>query len=347
MSFGAVGQTVLTPEERIAALNRLTGLLDRAEPAVRRRFLGLIDASRGLGSLEEIADLLEAGRIDDALVVTEGIAPGLSTSLEQAYASAGLSAAEVLRSQRDTLFEFNALNQRSVDVLARNRLGMVAEFSRQQREATQLLVSDAFQRGLAPIEQARVLRGSIGLTQRQAQSVQNFRSMLQSDRPARIRMALSRELRDRRFDPTIRAAAAGDRVLTPAQIDRMVDRYQERFIQFRARTIARTETVAAIHEGDLEAWNQAIDSGVVQPGEIEQTWHTAGDERVRPSHNAMNGQEQPTGEPFLSGDGNQLRFPGDPLGPASDTINCRCVVARELKRANRVRVPLEEQIAAG
>lgn len=347
MSLGAVPQIITAPGAGLDDLARLTALLDRAEPRVRRRFLELVNGARAVSSLENIADLIDQGRIDDALRVSEGVAPGLATQLEQVYTAAGISSAAAISRGVDDLFDFNAINARSVGVLNRERLRLVAEFSAGQRQASGILLRDAFERGLAPIEQARILRGSIGLTARQAQSVTNFRALLQSGQARQLREALGRQLRDRRFDSSIRAAARGERVLSGAQIDRMVERYNDRFIQFRARTITRTETVAAVGAGDLEAFEQSIESGLVQPQEVISTWRTAGDERVRPSHNAMDGQEQPFGQPFTSGDGNSLRFPGDPMGPPSDTINCRCVVARRLRSANRARLQTEDRLAAG
>ncbi len=337
MSFAGLPVSIQVTDAALVQLTDIAALIDRMEPQMRRRWLSLVGASKKLATLEEIGGLIDAGRIDDALIITEGVAEGFITSLEQVYTAVGLSSASVLRSQVDTLFDFSSLNARSVQTLERERLRLVADFSRDQRAATQTLLSDAFERGLAPIEQARALKGSIGLTQKQAQHVVNFRRQLERGTSGAINQALNRQLRDRRFDPTLRAVARGDRILTPAQIDRMVDRYQERYVQFRANVIARTETVAAIHAGEQEMWIQAVESGAVRPEDVTSTWRTAADEKVRASHMAMNGQSQPLGEPFTSGNGNSLRFPGDPLGPASDTVNCRCVVARQLKRAARNR----------
>ena len=347
MSFGAVPQTIAVPAEALDSLTRVTALLDRAEPRVRRRFISLVNAAQEIGTLEEIADLLERGQVDEALAVSNGVADGLATSLEAAYAAAGLSAAEVLRSQTDTLFDFNATNLRSVETLRRERLRLVREFNGGQRAATQAILQDAFERGLAPVQQARALRGSIGLTASQAETVIRLRRSLEQGTRASLNRVLGLKLRDRRFDPSIRAALRGERTLAPAQIDRMVQRYEERFVAFRARTIARTETVAAVGAGDLELWDQAVESGIVAPTEVISRWKTAKDERVRSSHRAMDGQEQPFGEPFLSGAGNTLRFPGDPLGPASDTVNCRCVVGRALRRRTTVRVDELPRLAAG
>lgn len=331
MSFPSID---IVPGEPLDSLNALATLLDRAEPRVRRRFLQLVDGAETLDSLEEVAEMLRNGRVADALALTEDIGPGISASLEAAFLSAGLSAAEVVRSQTESLIEFNSTNARSVFALQQNRLRLVREFDRQQREAAQELLGDAFSRGLAPIEQARALKQSIGLTGNQARSVTNFRRLLEEGST----QALSRKLRDRRFDPAIRRAIRDGKPLSPEQIDRMVGRYRDRFIAFRANTIANTETVRALHMADEEMWKQAIDAGVVRPEEIKSQWFTSGLESVRPSHRRMNRQLRPFGVPFISGNGNQLMFPGDPSAPANDTVRCHCVVAREIKsRRNTAR----------
>lgn len=45
---------------------------------------------------------------------------------------------------------------------------------------------------------------------------------------------------------------------------------------------------------------------------------------ARPSHAALDGERIQAGETFSNG----LRFPGDPSGPANETINCHCTIRR-------------------
>jgi hypothetical protein len=328
MSFG---ETVVAPTGRINSASRLVGLLDRSEGRIRRRYLRLVRESQQLATLEEIAALLEAGQVEAAMALFDDLGPSLASSLEQVYATAGLSAAEVLRSQVDTLFDFNLANPRAVRSLQETRLRLVREFRFEQRLASQVLLEEAFAAGLAPIEQARILKRSIGLTQHQARIIQNYRRQLER----RSSGALTRALRDKRFDSTIARAIELDRPLTSAQIDRMVGRYQERWIQYRAQTIAKTETLAAAGAADLELWEQAVEEGVIAESDVFNTWRTSGRANRRDSHRAMEGQKRLLGIPFDSGDGNKLRFPGDPRAPASDRINCNCVVARQLRRGAR------------
>ncbi|MEU0857394.1 phage portal protein [Streptomyces griseofuscus] len=83
-----------------------------------------------------------------------------------------------------------------------------------------------------------------------------------------------------------------------------------------AATIAETTAVATVN-GTAEATAAALGPGVVR------TWSTRRDDRVRPSHAAVEGTTLPVGEPFTV-DGTPVRFPGDQLAPLHLTINCRC-----------------------
>lgn len=333
MSFATdIGFIQTRPTSRLGDLERITALLDRAEPRVRRRFLELVEGSRSLASLERVSDLIARGRIEEALRLVDDIGPGVATALEQAYAAAGLSAAAALRSTTDRFLDFNTLNARSLSSLQVTRARLVAEITSNQRAALMDSILEGVGAGLRPDQIARDFRSTIGLTQHQRRIVANYRRALE-DGSAR---ALSRQLRDRRFDGSVSRALASrgaDRVpLTPAQIDRMTERYRQKFVALRADTIARTETTQAVAAGDHEMFQQAIDEGAISASALKNVWITAGDERVRSSHRAMNGQQRPFGQPFTSGDGNSLRFPGDPNAPGSDTINCRCVIRRTLSR---------------
>ena len=90
----------------------------------------------------------------------------------------------------------------------------------------------------------------------------------------------------------------------------------------RAVVVARTEAQAAINAGSLAgAGQQEIDTG--RP--MLKTWQAtvSQPERTRPAHFKADAQEVPLRQPFLVG-GEQLQFPGDPSGSASNVIQCRC-----------------------
>lgn len=89
----------------------------------------------------------------------------------------------------------------------------------------------------------------------------------------------------------------------------------------RAERIARTEATAAFNAGVMAAAESM--SGEDKP--LVKQWMTRRDARVREAHADADGQLQLIADPFQVG-GVEMRFPGDPLGPADLTINCRCIM---------------------
>jgi hypothetical protein len=84
----------------------------------------------------------------------------------------------------------------------------------------------------------------------------------------------------------------------------------------RARTIARTESVGSLNEGQYLA---ATERGVMQ----SKRWLSQNDGRVRESHaNADNDNWIGLAGVFSNG----LRYPHDPSAPAEEVINCRCTL---------------------
>lgn len=244
------------------------------------------------------------------------------------FVSSALSGRRVVQKVEITV-AFDQTNERAVREMRSNSLRMVSNFSREQRIVTRQALTDAVARGLNPRQSARAFRDSLGLTQRQWRAVQNFRRLLEQGSAE----ALTRQLRDRRFDSTVRNAVSTGQPLSAQQVDRMVTRYIERQLKFRSEVIARTESLRAVHAGSQELYQQAIEAGTLRADELFRTWVTARDERVRDfatgaqtSHVTMDGQQRGVTEPFTSGAGNSLRFPGDPEAPGLDTIQCRCAL---------------------
>lgn len=115
----------------------------------------------------------------------------------------------------------------------------------------------------------------------------------------------------RLHDPLVRALQA-DRRTAIAQIEA-----EDPVWQVRAERIARTESTGAANYAALQA--------LAAEGATHKQWLAARDKRTRDSHAEADGQVQPLKEPFLVGD-SPLMMPGDPNGPARETVNCRCTM---------------------
>ena len=88
---------------------------------------------------------------------------------------------------------------------------------------------------------------------------------------------------------------------------------------YRANLIARTE----VHRVASFA-NQLVAQNMKISGTNKQ-WIAIQDARTRITHSYASGQVVDLEEPFDIG-GEQLQYPGDPMGSSAETINCRCAV---------------------
>lgn len=97
-----------------------------------------------------------------------------------------------------------------------------------------------------------------------------------------------------------------------------------------ALRIARTETARNMNQARDDSFKEASNMGI----NLKKQWISTRDDRTRPSHQALNLETVGMDKTFSNG----LRYPGDFNGPASEVINCRCVVRPIL-------VDYEEEIA--
>jgi len=75
------------------------------------------------------------------------------------------------------------------------------------------------------------------------------------------------------------------------------------------------------NESQVTGMQAGVDSAPV--GAMKR-WVTRGDDKVRATHvKAGRSDPVPVGQPFRVG-GHDLQYPGDPAGPASETMRCRC-----------------------
>jgi len=83
----------------------------------------------------------------------------------------------------------------------------------------------------------------------------------------------------------------------------------------RAKNIAQTEITGALNYGALESYKEA--------GIEYKEWIDVGDDKVRDGHRASVVKIVKIDEPFIV-DGEELMYPGDPNGSASNICECRC-----------------------
>lgn len=166
--------------------------------------------------------------------------------------------------------------------------------------------------------------GILGLTTRQEEWQRSYEEDLRSGSPERLKEALGRGLRDKRFDRSVKKAIREGKPIPAATIAKMVTSYRNKSLKYRADMIGRSETMRALSESRHNALQQQIQAGKISARHITKVWDAVGDRRTRDAHKLMEGQAVGFDELFTSPTGATLRYPHDPNAPASDTIACRC-----------------------
>lgn len=293
-------------------------------------YLDLADWLRSENSLPEIEQRIARGDYAGAVRKVEDAALKLAAEIHQSYVTSGQRAAkwlDELPALEGKLVRFDATASPVVLAAKRNELELVRGFTQERweiaRQITRRAMIEGAAGGINPRRVAQDFRDSIGLTPAQEEHVANYRRALESGDYGN---ALGRELRDARSDRTLRAARRDGDSLTPAQIDRLVDRYRSNYVTYRAETIARTEALRNANAGVDEMMRQAIDRGEVRAEDLIKTWHAGpATAHSRDQHQAMDGVSVGVNEPFVLPDGTRMMRPGD--GPVDHVANCRCTVS--------------------
>lgn len=311
---------------------RLNRLVDQQEARIANIFRTAISELKDEIDLDDLAGLLEQGRVNEALDRLKIAAERLGSASNVTFVTSGQSTAEFLTGANVGRIVFDQVNLYAVAAMQQTRLELIREFTAEQLRATSSALIGGVEGGLNPREQARNFRDSIGLTQSQWGHVESYRRALErvGTDPEAAQNALGRALRDGRGDKTVLAAARAGRPIPPEKIDWLVSRYTQRYVKHRAEVIGRTEAMRAVNQGNEEAYRQAIANGTIRAEQLRREWRTRLDGRERRTHRFLNGQVRNWGETWVTENG-ELRYPGDPEAPAVETIQCRCALLTRIK----------------
>lgn len=317
----------------------LEQLISHWDKRLQDAFMASVYLLRDRAHIDQIVRMLERGDVDGALravgLDSTSFRP-FDKTLADAYESGGAVTARgvppsIKYDGLRVIFQFNVRNPVAEGWLTNYSATLVKDILDDQRIAIRSFLTAGMERGLNPKAVALDLVGRIGasgsreggiigLTASQEEWVQSFDDAL-TNSPAD---ALEKALRDKRFDAAIRRSIESGEPIPDVLKAKMVAAYKTRALRYRAEAIGRTEAMASLHAAQEQSIDQAVQSGSVQAADVGFVWRTAHDGRVRDSHAAMDGQTVKKGELFTTGTGARLRYPGDPLGPAEEVINCRC-----------------------
>ena len=325
---------------------KIDALLYEHAPLIQAAFMASIADIRSQITLKLLVERLERGDIAgalDALNLERAAFSRVENAIAQAYNAGGTAMTGNMPTLRDRagariVVRFDARNLRAEEWLRGHSSQLVTGIIEDQRNTIRAALDTALQAGQNPNRTAldvvgRVSRvtgrregGLIGLSGPQADYVASARAELSAGDPASLRSYLARSRRDKRFDRAVMKAIEGGK-LDAATIERIVGRYSDRLLELRGQMLARTETLTSIHAAKHEGFRQGLDKTNYPPEAVTRVWRSAGDNKVRHTHAAMNGQVVTGLEtPFLSPSGAMLRYPGDTgLGAGADEVmGCRC-----------------------
>lgn len=238
-----------TPSQR-----RITRILSEAQQAAARE----MDAA-----LPQVAEALSRGQVDRVLSMLptepwleaqEALAEELLGELLDAGSRVQLPTIEKATAE----FSFDRGRPESAQWARYWAGALITQITYDQREVVRNIVSVAAsgttatpyggipfpgQRPVDWTQVARTVRGTIGLTTQQAGWVANHY--------------------DRAYTAAIQGGASSAQAAALAA--RSADRYQTSVHRYRANTIARTETMRAASEGRVQAWNQGMAQGFIDP----------------------------------------------------------------------------------
>lgn len=204
---------------------------------------------------------------------------------------------------------FNTLDPRVIEGIRKLESRVMVTLRDQAREAMRVVVQKGLAEGAPHRTIARQVRSIVGLAPNQELAVANFTEAL---RTGDFTKALGYELRDRRYDGTLRRLRETAGELSAEQVDDMATAYRRKFLSWNAEVNARTAVTDAQRLGKHLATQEAINAGLLDGTRMRSRWVSTGDSRVRPEHVAVHGEVVRFGEPFSTGE----------VIPGESTFNC-------------------------
>lgn len=208
---------------------------------------------------------------------------------------------QVLRLSKTAVsLKFKATNPKATAWARAHAAELVKDVTDNTRNALRRIITRGFEGQLTVDQMTKLIRETVGLTEQGADSLYDLRSELEDADGA-----------------TVRGIAVPEGGLSDSEIDDAVEAYGDDLLGSRAETIARTETMRASNEGQLELWEQGIEDGYFSADD-QKLWILTDDDRLCPICEAMDGVTVGLDEQFELDDESVDAPPAHP--------NCRCTV---------------------
>lgn len=284
-------------DELVKLHNRFTALMEKR---ARKAFLDAVNRTIKKSDFAVAIDDIRSGKVTylqgqvvERFRMVELPLQPLAIVIRDAYIGGGRITAKaygnaIAKAGSPKLnFDFTPGTPDAVEWATDNAGLLVQNINVATREAIRQRVMKAMMEGQAPWELAESLVQVVGLTPRDAQAVETYRSSMLGQQFSR------------------------------SQVNTMVRQYAKQLLSARATTIARTEVLKASNAGQQEYWRQGINEGVIDQDQMVREWiATIPSERTCATCGRLDGTHAPINGQFVIGG------VGYDLPPAHP--NCRC-----------------------
>ncbi len=204
---------------------------------------------------------------------------------------------------------FDLVNPEAVRWAKQASSKLIANISKETREAIRVIIMRAFTEGIPVDQLTRMLMPMIGLTDQSTHAVLNLRRAMIGYKDIQGRMIGGPGRKIWAGKTAIRVPLEG---ASQELILKRMREYSGRLLRQRARMIARTETIGASNEGQRLLWKQAVGRGLLNE-DMGREWITTPDERLCYICESLHGEVVGLDEPFSVG----------VIGPPAH-VGCRC-----------------------
>ncbi len=279
------------------ALTPLERIVDRLSPKMRRAVQSAARTAQGRIDLAALSGALERGRIGQVLrevdvdqFTAADLAEASKVALEARVVGAALGA-DSLRG-----WALDVTNPEALAAAERQAAALVTLVNEETKQTIRDLVARAYREQVTAADTARLIRDVVGLNERQATALFNYRAGL-------VESGMAEE-----------------------KVARMAAKYGDRLLRDRASTIAQTEIHRASAEGQHELWRQGVREGRINPATARRYWISnvgACDWCVEMEE--LNADGVTVDGQFQTPDGDMID------GPEDSHVNCRCSSSIDLE----------------
>ena len=229
---------------RKAAQTPMERLVERLSPAMQRAIQTAAETAQGRIDLDALARLIEQGRISRAVLELD-VDRFTSDDLTEAtdmLTKALVAGAALGHLELKMPYAFNATNPAAIDAAESLAADLLTAVNDETKQTVRDLIARSFREQITADDTARLIRDVVGLNDRQATALFNYREGLVEDGQS------------------------------PAQVAKLTEAYGDKLLTDRAATISQTEIHRASAVGQHETWKEAVRTGKLNPNKMLRFW---------------------------------------------------------------------------